>query len=272
MRVHHHPDEHIGGEGAFDDPLSWEAFELSVLIVLVLAALGYGLGLWRGRGRGRWPARRAVLWYLGILCTGAGLIGPVASAAHTSFAAHMVAHLLMGMIGPLLLVLAAPATVALRALPVSAARVLSRVLRSPWVRLVTHPVVAGVLNGGGLWLLYTTELFMTMHASVLVHALFHTHIFLAAYAFIYSLIGIDPNPHRAPWLLRAAVLIAFIAVHQILAKRLYASPPQGVGSADAELGAQIMFYGGEVVDVTLIVLLFYHWYTATRPARVRPGR
>lgn len=177
----------------------------------------------------------------------------------------MVTHLLMGMIGPLLLVLAAPVTVALRALPVRAARVLSRLLRGPWVRLVTHPVVAGLLNGGGLWLLYTTELFGLMHASVLAHALFHLHIFLAAYAFTYSLIGIDPDPHRASWRLRAAVLIVFIAAHQILAKRLYAYPPEDVDPADAELGAQIMFYGGDLVDVTLIVLLFHRWYVSTRP-------
>ena len=46
-----------------------------------------------------------MFWYAGLGCAGAGLIGPVATAAHTSFAAHMAGHLLLGMIAPLLLVL-----------------------------------------------------------------------------------------------------------------------------------------------------------------------
>lgn len=59
--------------------------------------------------------------------------------------------------------------------------------------------------------------------------------------------------------------MVFIAAHQILAKRLYAHPPAGVDARDAEVGAQVMHYGGDVVDVFLIVLLFAGWYSATRP-------
>lgn len=94
-----------------------------------------------------------------------GLLRPVASAAHSSFTAHMLGHLLLGMIAPLMLVHSAPVTLALRALPVQAARVLSRVLRSPGARVLTHPVVAGMLNAGGLWLIYATDLFQVMHVS-----------------------------------------------------------------------------------------------------------
>src|SRR6478736_3909588 len=47
----------------------------------------------------------------------------------------------------------------LRALPPARARRVSAVLRSPVPRVVGHPVVAGLLDAGGLWLLYTTGLF-----------------------------------------------------------------------------------------------------------------
>lgn len=202
---------------------------------------------------------------LGIVCAGAGLIGPIAEMAHTSFTAHMVGHLLVGMIAPLFLVLAAPVTLALRALPVSMARSLTWFLRTPWMRTITHPVVAATLNAGGLWLLYTTDLFHLMHSSTLVHALVHGHPFLAGYVFTASLVGMDPNPHRASMTMRSVVLVAFIASHQILAKHLYAYPPDGIGVLDARVGAQLMYYGGDVVDVTLIVLLFVGWYTTIRP-------
>lgn len=61
------------------------------------------------------------------------------------------------------------------------------------------------------------------------------------------------------------MLVAFVAAHSILAKWLYAHPPPGVEPRDAEVGAQLMYYGGDVVDVTLILLLCLGWYRATRP-------
>jgi putative membrane protein len=108
-----------------------------------------------------------------------GAAGPAAiPRIGWGFTAHMTGHLLLGMVGPLLMVLAAPVTLVLGALPVAGARAFGRFLRTPWVRVVTHPVVAGVLNAGGLWLLYTTDLFSLTHSSALVHGLVHTHVFL----------------------------------------------------------------------------------------------
>lgn len=243
----------------------WFVFEVLVVALLLIAAAGYAWFLWAGRHRSAWPLHRPILLYLGLACVAASLAGPLAQAAHGSFTAHMVGHLLLGMIAPLLLVLAAPVSVVLRGLSVRRARAVVRVLRSPYVRVITHPVVAAVLNAGGLWVLYTTLLFHAMHGSVWVHALVHAHIFLAGYVFTASLVGLDPDPHRAPFKLRAGVLIAFIAAHSILAKWLYAHPPAGVELADGQFGAQLMYYGGDAVDVLLIVLLFTGWYRATRP-------
>lgn len=92
---------------------------------------------------------RTVVWYAGLVCAAAGLTGPVATAAYTSFTAHMAGHLLLGMLAPLLLVLGAPVTLALRAVPVAHARSLTHLLRTPVVRAITYPAVAGVLNAGG---------------------------------------------------------------------------------------------------------------------------
>lgn len=243
----------------------WLAFEGLVAVLLVAAAAGYAWALWAGRRRSGRPLLRTVMFYAGLACVGVSLIGPLAQAAHESFTAHMAGHLSLGMMAPLLLVLSAPVSVLLRGLSVRRARAVSRVLRSPYVRVITHPVVAALLNAGGLWVLYTSPLFHAMHASVWWHALVHTHIFLAGYVFTASMVGVDPDPHRAPFTLRASVLIAFIAAHSILAKWLYAHPPVGVETADAQLGAQLMYYGGDAVDVLLIVLLFAGWYRATKP-------
>ena len=71
-----------------------------------------------------------MLWLLGHVAAPAAASGPLAEAADTGFVAHMVTHLLLGMLAPLLLVLAAPVTLLLRTLPLAAARRVSRVLTS----------------------------------------------------------------------------------------------------------------------------------------------
>lgn len=275
---HQHGTGHdVGAPGAWApaEALGWVLVDGVVVVLLAVAATGYAVALWSARGRTRWPARRTLSWYAGLACAGVALLGPVATAAHARFTAHMLGHLLLGMTAPLLLVLAAPVTLALLALPMTAARSLTGLLRRRSVRFVAHPVAAAVLNAGGLWVLYTTPLYSSMHDSVLLYALVHAHVLLAGYLFTAALVGPDPDPHRASMRVRSGVLIAFMAVHSVLAKWLYAHPPVGIGEADGQAGAQLMYYGGDAVDVILVVLLFTGWYTATRPrgrTRAASGR
>ncbi|SDQ07883.1 cytochrome c oxidase assembly protein [Leucobacter chromiiresistens] len=225
--------------------------------------------------RGRpWPWHRTACWIAGALCAAAGFVGPLAAASHGSFVAHMGAHLLVGMVAPLLLVLAAPITLALRALSVDPARRLSRVLRSPVARVLAHPVVAAVLNVGGMWVLYRTPLYDAMQRDLLVHWLVMLHFIFAGTLYTAALVGVDPSPHRSGFALRAGVLVVSLAAHGVLAKLLVAEPPPGISAAEAEAGAQLMFYGGDAVDFVLIVLLCAEWYRVTgrRMRRETAGR
>ena len=188
---------------------------------------------------------------------------PLAEAADTSFTAHMVAHLLLGMLAPLLLALGAPITLLLRAFPVPAARRVSRVLASGPARFLTEPVVAAVLSLGGLWALYLTGLYPAMHHHPVVHVVVHVHLIVAGYLFTIAIVSVDPLPHRRSDLHRAVILILGLAAHDILAKYLYAHPPVGVSASAAESGAMVMYYGGDAVDVAIMVLLCARWYRTT---------
>lgn len=254
---HHHDATDGAGPGVLPDVV--------VAVGLTAAAVAYVVAVRAARGRGTWPAARTASWVTGLVCVGVPLVGPLAVAARASFTAHMVGHLLLGMAGPLLLVLGAPVSVALRALPVTRARTVARVLRSRLARVLTHPVVAGAANLAGLVLLYGTGLYALAHTSPLVHVLVHAHVLAAGYLLAAALVGPDPAPHRASLHLRVAVLVVFVAGHSSLAKWLSAHPPAGVDAADALVGAQVMYYGGDVVDVALVVLLVAGWYRATRP-------
>ena len=120
----------------------------------------------------------------------------------------MGAHVLVGMVAPLLLVAAAPVTLALRTLQVGRARRVSRLLRSWPARFFTAPVVAAVLNVGGMWALYRTPVFQAMQGDPLLHWLVMTHFLLDGYLFTAAIIPTNPAPHRAGYPLRMVVLVA----------------------------------------------------------------
>ena len=142
----------------------------------------------------------------------------------------------------------------------AAARGVSRLLAGNPARFVTEPSVAAVLSVGGLWVLYLTDLYPAMHHDPVVHVVVHVHLFVAGYLFTIAMVSVDPLPHRRSDLHRAVVLILALAAHDILAKYLYAHPPIGVAAADAETGAMVMYYGGDAVDVAIMVLLCARWY------------
>jgi len=238
------------------------------LLVGLVGLVDYLLLVAVTRRRG-WPRRRTAAWLVGSVVATGSVVGPLPAAADSSYPHHMVVHLLLGMVAPLLLVRAAPVTLVLRALPVPAARQLSRVLATPLVRVATEPVVAAVLTVGGMWLLYSTPLYPAMHHHPVLHLVVHAHLFVAGCLFTIAIVGVDPMPHRRSYTHRAVVLVASLAAHDILAKYLYAHPPLGVGAEPAELGSMIMYYGGDAVDVIIMVLLGASWYRAARP---RPGR
>jgi len=168
-------------------------------------------------------------------------------------------------VAPVLLCRAAPVTLLLRALPAAGARRVTRLLGWRPVRVVTHPLVAAALDAGGLWLLYATDLYPRMHASPVVHLAVHAHVLVAGYLFTASVVGVDPDPHRPSLRVRLLVLVLFTAAHAVLAKWLYAHPPDGVAVDDAERGSQLMYYGGDAVHLVLFVLLLRVWYDAGAP-------
>lgn len=237
---------------------------LSLFIAYIAAALTSN----RRRHLQTWPPHRYVCCFFGILCAAIALIGPLARVAHAHFPTHMIGHLLLGMLAPLLIVLAAPMTLLLRTLNVSAAKRVSRILKARPLRLFNHPIVTSMLNIGGLWILYTTNLYTAMQHHLLLHLIIHFHVFAAGYLFTASMIYIDPTPHRFSFKYRSIVLIIALAGHAILSKYIYAYPPAGVPRLEAEIGGKLMYYGGDAIDIVIIYILLLHWYKAARPRKI----
>ena len=236
---------------------------------LLIGLLSVYLGLVvRESRRGRpWNPVRTTFWIVGISLLLLATWPPLARWAHHSLRGHMVQHLLIGMLAPLGLVLAAPLTLLWRNLPAPTSRRINRGLNSPGLRTLSHPITAGLLNIGGMYVLYLTPLFAYMHSHAAVHHLVHWHFLAAGCLFTWSIAGPDPAPHRPRFALRLGVLFASVATHGYLSKLMYAHRwPRGTHHSLAEIqeAAQWMYYGGDLAEALLAVALFAGWYQTRR--------
>lgn len=242
------------------------AVTLVVVFALAVVAAAYlGAAMRQRHAQRRWSVLRSASFVAGIGIVAAALSPWLMQWAHAELRGHMTQHLLLGMVAPLALTLGAPVTLLLRSLPVSAARRISALLRSPIARRITHPVTALLLDVGGLYLLYLTPLYALARTEPLLYGVIHFHFFAAGYLFAAAVVGPDPMPHRPRRGVRLGVLFAAIAAHSTLAKVLYAHGyPRGATHDLEEIraAAQLMYYGGDIVELVLVIILFATWYRA----------
>ncbi|HEV2131019.1 MAG TPA: cytochrome c oxidase assembly protein [Longimicrobiaceae bacterium] len=213
-----------------------------------------------------WSGWRIASFVAGIVMLALAVSPPLTALAHHDLRGHMVHHLLLGMLAPLALVLAAPVTLALRTLPVHAGRRVSALLRSRPLHVIAHPVTALVLNVGGMYLFYLTPLYAATLTSPLLHGLVHLHFLAAGYLFAWAIAGPDPSPRRPGMRTRLAVLFIAMAAHSTLAKLMYAYAwPRGTphGLDQIRAAAQLMYYGGDLAELLLAIALFATWYRAS---------
>jgi putative membrane protein len=248
--------------------------ELIPLAVTLVAFAGYGTGLHRLRRLGvRWPATRVAAMLAGSFCTAAAVLPPIASHDEL-FPVHVGQHLLLGMAAPAFLALSAPVTLALRTLPRRRRRILLRLLHSFPVAVLAAPATAVVLDLGGLYALYLTGLYQAAEHNDLVHAAVHVHMFLAGCLFSWAVIGLDPVRRRPGTWVRLTGLIIAAAGHDTLAKLIYARnlPAAGGPIASRHTGAELMYYGGTVIEVALAAIVMAQWYLASGRALARTRR
>ncbi|MET8977114.1 cytochrome c oxidase assembly protein [Streptomyces sp. NPDC004539] len=178
------------------------------------AALVYLAGVRKLRRRGdKWPVGRTISWLLGLAVTAFATMSGLAVYGKVLFSVHMGQHMILAMTVPILLVLGAPATLALRTLPAAPKGVLLAALHSRWVRVVSHPVVASVLFVGSAFVVYYTSLFETLMGSHLGHLFMLAHFLAVGLLFFWVVIGVDPGPRRPPHLGRLFVLILTMPFH-----------------------------------------------------------
>ncbi|BBY15048.1 ABC transporter permease [Mycolicibacterium litorale] len=256
-------------------------FDLILGTAAIVLALVYLAGLWRLRKRGdMWPTGRTVAWLLGcatLLITTSSGLGRYMPAM---FSVHMVAHMLLSMLVPILLVLGAPVTMALRALPVAGKgqppgprEWLLGALHSRVSRFLTHPIVALVLFVAGFYGLYFGGIFEAGADDHAAHVLMNIHFLLSGYLFYWVVIGVDPTPRRIPQLAKLAIVFASLPLHAffgvvlmgmqtVIAEGFYRSLQLSWHNdllGDQKLGGSIAWAAGEIPLVLVLLALLIQW-------------
>jgi cytochrome c oxidase assembly factor CtaG/putative copper export protein len=195
--------------------IDWLWFGVSVVAVALYLA-----GVRRMRARGdSWPVLRTIGWVLGwaifvwATCGAPGVYGRVL------FSVHMLMHMTVSMAVPILLVLAAPVTLALRTLTprqdntLGPRELLLGLVHSRYLAVIGNPLVAAAIFFGSLVIFYFSPLFEFALRTHTGHVLMTTHFLLAGYLFVWVLVGIDPGPKRWPPSLRLIILFITVSFH-----------------------------------------------------------
>ncbi|MGN6741782.1 MAG: cytochrome c oxidase assembly protein [Amnibacterium sp.] len=174
--------------------------------VAVLLLVGYAAGVLLLRRRGdRWPLQRTVWWAAGVGTILAMTATAMDGYGMEVFSVHMVQHMVLGMLTPILLVLGAPVTLLLRVLPGGSwvRRALLAVLHSRPARVLTHPVVVSAIFLVSLYGLYFTPLFDALMATMWGHNLMLLHFIAVGWLYFWGILAVDPSPRPARRGLRA---------------------------------------------------------------------
>jgi cytochrome c oxidase assembly factor CtaG/putative copper export protein len=256
-------------------------FDLIYGTLAIALAVLYLLGVRRLKARGdAWPVGRTIAWLCGCAVLLFATSSGVGRYSPAMFSIHMVSHMMLNMLAPILLVLGGAMTLALRALPAAGKdnppgprEWIVAFVHSPLARVLTHPVVALVLFVGSYYVLYFSGLFDSALDLHWAHLAMNAHFLLAGYVFYWAVIGIDPTPRRLPSVGKLAMVFASMPFHaffgvvlmnmqQIIGDRFYRSlalPWVLDPLSDQRLGGGIAWAAGEVPLLVVVVALLVQW-------------
>ncbi|WP_210586081.1 cytochrome c oxidase assembly protein [Streptomyces sp. GESEQ-35] len=271
--------------------LQWSADPFFLVACLVGLAL-YAYGVVRLRRRGdAWPVGRTVAYVVGVLTIALVMCTKLNDYGMVMFSVHMVQHMVISMLSPILILLGAPITLALRVLPVAGKgrrgprELLLAVLHSRYMRIITHPAFTIPLFIASLYALYFTPLFDFLMGSKTGHIAMMVHFLAVGVVFFWPIIGIDPGPHRPGYLMRMLELFAGMPFHAFFGIALmmasepmvetFKNPPASLGIdalADQNAAGGIAWAFSEIPSVLVLLALLFQWHASEQRQARRTDR
>ena len=277
-------------------PAAWlTVWDFDILwLSIALGAIGlYIFGVVRLRSRGdSWPIGRTLSWVFGMLVLIYVTNGAPNAYQEFMFSTHMVGHMILSMMVPVLLVPGAPVTLLSRAQ--TARKDGSWGLRewvlwavhTPYAWFISHPLFAGFNFALSLVMFYYTPLFRWSTEEHLGHQWMLVHFLITGYLFVQALIGVDPQPHRPGYPLKLMLLIGTMAFHAFFGLSLmneksllladwFGSMGRTWGDdplTDQAVGGAFAWGVGELPTIVIATIVVWQWSRSDDRERRRLDR
>ncbi|GAB2563750.1 cytochrome c oxidase assembly protein [Leucobacter ruminantium] len=254
---------------------------LLLLGAVITAITVYLLAVRLLRRRGdSWPVGRTISWTLGWLTVIVVTSSGFGKYSAPDFGVHMVVHMSLNMLAPILMVLGGIVTLLLRATsgdsPWAPAHAwITRVLHWRFLRFVYHPLLVFVLFVGSYYALYFTGIFETLMRYHWGHQLMNVHFLIVGYLYYSLVIGVDRPPRPLPHIGKLGFVLAAMPFHAFFGVILMSGSREGplvaenfyqyLGlpwadlSAAQAMGGGVAWAGGEIPLMLVVIVLGVQW-------------
>ena len=270
----------------WDIDVLWMSVSLGAIALYL-----YGVSVLRKRGD-KWPVVRTISFVSGMLVLLYVTNGAMNAYQEYLFSVHMVGHMVLSMMVPVLLVPGAPVTLLSRA---QAPRkdgswgmrewVLWAV-HTPFAWFVSHPLFAGLNFALSLVMFYYTPLFRWATEEHIGHQWMLIHFLITGYLFVQSLMGVDPQPHRTGYPIKLMLLIGTMAFHaffglglmnerSLLLADWFGAMGRTWGDdplADQAIGGAFAWGVGEIPTIVIALIVVTQWSRSDDRERKRLDR
>lgn len=262
-------------------PLTWEralatwTFSLPWFTLLAALAAGYLVAYAWVRGHQRWPVSRVVSFLVGLAVVWVATQGSVGVYSTTLYWLHMVQHLALIMLAPMLLAIGHP----LRLASAAAGRhrpTVDALLRSPVVSAVTLPGVTLLLYSVVLVGTHLTGFMRAMGAHPWLHPVESVLYLVTGYLYVVTLVADEPIRWRPMYLTRLVLsllgMVADTGVGVVLMMtvdhplRFSGMHTRDWGPApldDLHTGGAVMWVFGDGLMLAITVVLAARWLRDT---------
>ncbi|HSN11753.1 MAG TPA: cytochrome c oxidase assembly protein, partial [Propionibacteriaceae bacterium] len=264
---------------------------------VVLASVAIGLYAWGVvrvvRGGGRWPVSRLLFWLAGWLLTLYLAVSGLWMYSTAVYSWHMLVHMTVNMMVPVLCVLGAPVSLVRAASHpregnglATVVDVLDLLAEGRFVRTVLSPPVIWVNYVGSLFVVYFSALFPWLMRYHWGHQLMLLDFMVAGYLFFGQIVGPDRHAWQLPYILRFALLLSIMPFHAIFAVGIMSSRTL-IGAqfyksidvtwvhdllADQNIAGQVTWFTGEVPGFVAVLMLTAQWFRSDTAAALAADR
>ncbi|MDQ2872153.1 MAG: cytochrome c oxidase assembly protein [Candidatus Eremiobacteraeota bacterium] len=234
----------------------------------------------------RYPQRGfSVLRILSFVCgtalMTAAVLPPIDAAVDASFAAHMVQHLVLTLVGPPLLLLGAPLLLLVSLPSPRTGRAVSRIARHPVALALLSPVLGWLLFIGALWSVHFTALYELALRNEAAHVAEHLLLIATAILFWMPVVQVGYAPRPLPFPTRMLYLFLAIPPGAFLGLTIFSTryvlyahyeigrtPAQAL--ADQQNAGALMWIAGGAVLFTAFMATAAMWAARERDDIVAP--